>query len=45
MRWAPRRDGGVEALLDDLAENEESVRAAAYGCHPEPAGWRDETGG
>src|SRR5690349_23636578 len=26
-------------------ENEETVRAAAYGYHPEPAGWRDEADG
>ena len=25
-------------------EDEDTVRAAAYGYHPEPGGWRDEQG-
>ena len=38
-RWRAERAGGSGL------EDEETVRAAAYGYHPEPGGWRDEKDG
>jgi hypothetical protein len=45
LAWIISSLATVGGAIGSGLENEETVRAAAYGYHPEPAGWRDETDG
>jgi hypothetical protein len=45
LAWIVSSLATVGGAIGSGLENEETVRAAAYGYHPEPAGWRDETEG
>ena len=42
LAWIISSLATVGGAIGSGLENEETVRAAAYGYHPEPAGWRDE---
>jgi len=43
LAWITSSLATVGGAIGSGLENEETVRAAAYGYHPEPDGWRDET--
>ncbi|MFE9192974.1 hypothetical protein ACFYL6_25570 [Micromonospora sp. NPDC007208] len=45
LAWITSSLATVGGAIGSGLENEETVRAAAYGYHPEPGGWRDEKGG
>src|SRR3954451_18451669 len=45
LAWIISSLATVGGAIGSGLENEETVRAAAYGYHPEPAGWRDEKDG
>jgi hypothetical protein len=45
LAWIVSSLATVGGAIGSGLENEETVRAAAYGYHPEPDGWLDETGG
>ncbi|MGQ5262592.1 hypothetical protein ACTWLT_17775 [Micromonospora sp. ZYX-F-536] len=45
LAWIISSLATVGGAIGSGLENEETVRAAAYGYHPEPGGWRDEKGG
>jgi hypothetical protein len=42
LAWIISSLATVGGAIGSGLENEETVRAAAYGYHPEPGGWRDE---
>ncbi|MBQ0978377.1 MULTISPECIES: hypothetical protein [Micromonospora] len=42
LAWITSSLATVGGAIGSGLENEETVRAAAYGYHPEPDGWRDE---
>ncbi|MET8357891.1 hypothetical protein [Micromonospora sp. NPDC005171] len=42
LAWITSSLATVGGAIGSGLENEETVRAAAYGYHPEPGGWRDE---
>jgi hypothetical protein len=42
LAWIISSLATVGGAIGSGLEDEETVRAAAYGYHPEPAGWRDE---
>lgn len=44
MAWITSSLATVGGAIGSGLENEETVRAAAYGYHPQPSGWRDEKG-
>ncbi|MEV4658729.1 hypothetical protein [Micromonospora sp. NPDC049301] len=45
LAWITSSLATVGGAIGSGLENEETVRAAAYGYHPEPGGWRDERDG
>ncbi|WP_433261929.1 hypothetical protein ACQPWR_21295 [Micromonospora vinacea] len=45
LAWITSSLATVGGAIGSGLENEETVRAAAYGYHPEPGGWRDEKEG
>jgi hypothetical protein len=45
LAWIVSSLATVGGAIGSGLENEETVRAAAYGYHPDPGGWLDETGG
>src|SRR4029453_17005547 len=45
LAWIISSLATVGGAIGSGLEDEETVRAAAYGYHPEPAGWRDEKDG
>ncbi|MEU7752550.1 hypothetical protein [Micromonospora sp. NPDC049171] len=45
LAWITSSLATVGGAIGSGLENEETVRAAAYGYHPQPDGWRDEQGG
>ena len=45
LAWIISSLATVGGAIGSGLENEETVRAAAYGYHPEPGGWRDEKDG
>ncbi|GGO21661.1 hypothetical protein [Micromonospora parathelypteridis] len=45
LAWITSSLATVGGAIGSGLENEETVRAAAYGYHPRPDGWRDEKGG
>ncbi|MEU9826321.1 hypothetical protein [Micromonospora chersina] len=45
LAWITSSLATVGGAIGSGLENEETVRAAAYGYHPEPDGWRDERDG
>lgn len=45
LAWITSSLATVGGAIGSGLENEETVRAAAYGYHPAPGGWRDETDG
>ncbi|MEV1320193.1 hypothetical protein AB0J14_29430 [Micromonospora arborensis] len=45
LAWITSSLATVGGAIGSGLENEETVRAAAYGYHPEPGGWRDEKDG
>ncbi|MEU7399571.1 hypothetical protein, partial [Streptomyces albogriseolus] len=45
LAWITSSLATVGGAIGSGLENEETVRAAAYGYHPEPDGWRDEKHG
>ncbi|MEH1166522.1 hypothetical protein V6V47_14165 [Micromonospora sp. CPCC 205539] len=45
LAWITSSLATVGGAIGSGLENEETVRAAAYGYHPEPDGWRDEKDG
>jgi hypothetical protein len=45
LAWIVSSLATVGGAIGSGLEDEETVRAAAYGYHPDPGGWRDETGG
>ncbi|WP_433317349.1 hypothetical protein ACQP0U_08805 [Micromonospora sp. CA-269861] len=45
LAWITSSLATVGGAIGSGLENEETVRAAAYGYHPLPDGWRDEKGG
>ena len=45
LAWITSSLATVGGAIGSGLENEETVRAAAYGYHPEPDGWRDEKAG
>ncbi|MEV0725764.1 hypothetical protein AB0I37_23660 [Micromonospora purpureochromogenes] len=42
LAWITSSLATVGGAIGSGLENEDTVRAAAYGYHPEPGGWRDE---
>ncbi|MEW2428778.1 hypothetical protein AB0877_12250 [Micromonospora sp. NPDC047644] len=42
LAWITSSLATVGGAIGSGLENEETVRAAAYGYHPEPGGWQDE---
>ncbi|MEU1589581.1 hypothetical protein [Micromonospora sp. NPDC005710] len=44
LAWITSSLATVGGAIGSGLENEETVRAAAYGYHPQPSGWRDDTG-
>ncbi|MET7372614.1 hypothetical protein [Micromonospora arida] len=44
LAWITSSLATVGGAIGSGLENEETVRAAAYGYHPQPSGWRDEKG-
>ncbi|MCG5467953.1 hypothetical protein LADH09A_001803 [Micromonospora sp. LAH09] len=45
LAWITSSLATVGGAIGSGLENEETVRAAAYGYHPKPDGWRDEKDG
>ncbi|WP_430503031.1 hypothetical protein ACQRWP_16005 [Micromonospora trifolii] len=45
LAWITSSLATVGGAIGSGLENEETVRAAAYGYHPQPDGWRDEKSG
>ncbi|MEV1107704.1 MULTISPECIES: hypothetical protein [unclassified Micromonospora] len=45
LAWITSSLATVGGAIGSGLENEQTVRAAAYGYHPQPGGWRDEKGG
>jgi hypothetical protein len=45
LAWIISSLATVGGAIGSGLEDEKTVRAAAYGYHPEPGGWRDERGG
>ncbi|BFU45740.1 hypothetical protein [Krasilnikovia sp. MM14-A1004] len=45
LAWIISSLATVGGAIGSGLEDEETVRAAAYGYHPEPGGWQDERGG
>ena len=45
LAWIISSLATVGGAIGSGLEDEETVRAAAYGYHPEPGGWRDEENG
>jgi hypothetical protein len=45
LAWIVSSLATVGGAIGSGLEDEETVRAAAYGYHPDPGGWLDETGG
>ncbi|TNH28695.1 hypothetical protein FHG89_14805 [Micromonospora orduensis] len=45
LAWITSSLATVGGAIGSGLENEETVRAAAYGYHPQADGWRDEKGG
>ncbi|MEU8386921.1 hypothetical protein [Micromonospora sp. NPDC048842] len=45
LAWITSSLATVGGAIGSGLENEETVRAAAYGYHPRPDGWRDEKSG
>lgn len=45
LAWIVSSLATVGGAIGSGLENEETVRAAAYGYHPDPGGWLDETRG
>ncbi|MEU7976350.1 hypothetical protein AB0B48_30380 [Micromonospora sp. NPDC049089] len=45
LAWITSSLATVGGAIGSGLENEETVRAAAYGYHPQPDGWRDERSG
>jgi hypothetical protein len=45
LAWIISSLATVGGAIGSGLEDEETVRAAAYGYHPEPGGWRDERNG
>jgi len=45
LAWIISSLATVGGAIGSGLEDEETVRAAAYGYHPEPGGWRDEKDG
>jgi hypothetical protein len=45
LAWIISSLATVGGAIGSGLEDEETVRASAYGYHPEPAGWRDESDG
>ncbi|MGC4790589.1 hypothetical protein ACLQ22_22510 [Micromonospora sp. DT178] len=45
LAWITSSLATVGGAIGSGLENEDTVRAAAYGYHPEPGGWRDEKDG
>ncbi|MEU4475563.1 hypothetical protein [Micromonospora sp. NPDC023888] len=45
LAWITSSLATVGGAIGSGLENEETVRAAAYGYHPQPDGWRDDKGG
>ncbi|MGI5521650.1 hypothetical protein ACQEUX_11905 [Micromonospora sp. CA-259024] len=45
LAWITSSLATVGGAIGSGLENEDTVRAAAYGYHPEPGGWRDESNG
>ncbi|MET8090272.1 hypothetical protein [Micromonospora sp. NPDC005220] len=44
LAWITSSLATVGGAIGSGLENEETVRAAAYGYHPQPGGWREEKG-
>ncbi|WP_344953123.1 hypothetical protein [Sphaerisporangium flaviroseum] len=42
LAWIISSPATVGGAIGSGLEDEDTVRAAAYGYHPEPGGWRDE---
>ncbi|MEV4642027.1 hypothetical protein AB0J80_32235 [Actinoplanes sp. NPDC049548] len=42
LAWLISSLATVGGAIGSGLEDEDTVRAAAYGYHPQPAGWRDE---